>query len=792
LFRQLVRLRPCERDVLAALAVILLAPFLIHGPELLGLVSCDPLARASRLTEALSTAPHFLLSGCVIDSNDGFTLQALGHLSAEDWLSGRLPWWNPYSGAGMPLAAEMQPASFYLPFILLLHFADGVLYIKIVTQLLAGLGMFMCLRQLRASAGAAVLGALMFEFNGSFAWYGDTTILPVPFLPLLIAGIDRAREAALPPVAGGRWPVAGGRWVIALAIALSLLAGFPETAAFDGMLAFLWACMAALSLPRVGLVRFWTQALFGGLTGLALAAPALVSFIDYLGHGFVPFHDAASFGRVKFGLVQGQGAALILPTMFGPPYQDRAVFGWGFIGGFVGAAPVFMGLLALCSRRECLAVRLLLAGWILFWTAVVLGDPITQAVWHGIPIIRQGAAIRYIMPSLSFAWALLAARGWDLWRAGVVRARLAGAAFGVIAAAAATDCAQQGRLSIEYGLPTLLWALVLGIGLTWLLSRPYSAAGRVMVAALLIADVAFSFAMPISAADVPASVDRAPIDYLLAQPGFFRSYAIGNLLLPNSGAFFQTPTIQSESIPRPIIWDEYAPALDGRVVSEFPLATTQLHEQAAILAEHRTAFAAAAVAYILVPRQNDPMPGLHDAAFQPVFEDNVARIYRMAGAAPYFEVAGGPCVLRVFTREKLDAVCKRPATLLRRELYYPGWRVERDGRAAQMQRAGKVFQSMELPEGASHIRWHYVPPFSGLIAALFVAGCAGFAGMVGLSFWSGTRWNAPVHASLISSRAARRRHEPDTDGTWNAGLILDRAKKLPPESEENPKPPGGI
>ena len=215
MFRQLVRLRPCERDVLAALAVILLAPFLIHGPELLGLVSCDPLARASRLTEALSTAPHFLLSGCVIDSNDGFTLQALGHLSAEDWLSGRLPWWNPYSGAGMPLAAEMQPASFYLPFILLLHFADGVLYIKIVTQLLAGLGMFMCLRQLRASAGAAVLGALMFEFNGSFAWYGDTTILPVPFLPLLIAGIDRAREAALPPVAGGRWPVAGGRWPVA-------------------------------------------------------------------------------------------------------------------------------------------------------------------------------------------------------------------------------------------------------------------------------------------------------------------------------------------------------------------------------------------------------------------------------------------------------------------------------------------------------------------------------------------------------------------------------------------------
>ena len=161
----------------------------------------------------------------------------LGRLAAEDWLGGRLPWWNPYTGVGLPLAAEMQPAAFFLPFVLLLHFAHGVLYLKIALQLLAGLTMLGFLRALGLMGWAACLGAVLFQLGGTFAWYGDAPYFPIAFLPLLLWGLERTCRL----VAQGR---RGGEAWLALAIGGSLLAGFPETAFADGLLG-LWLGRAA-------------------------------------------------------------------------------------------------------------------------------------------------------------------------------------------------------------------------------------------------------------------------------------------------------------------------------------------------------------------------------------------------------------------------------------------------------------------------------------------------------------------------------------------------------------------
>src|SRR5271168_4845166 len=103
-----------------ALLFVLAVPLLAHLPEIFGWVSCNPLSGAPGL---LAAAPRFLLPGaCTIDGNVGGTLQALGGAAANAWLHFHLPWWNPYAGLGLPLAAEAQPAAFFLPFVLLLHF----------------------------------------------------------------------------------------------------------------------------------------------------------------------------------------------------------------------------------------------------------------------------------------------------------------------------------------------------------------------------------------------------------------------------------------------------------------------------------------------------------------------------------------------------------------------------------------------------------------------------------------------------------------------------------------------
>ncbi len=191
-------------------------PLVAHLPELLGWVDANPLLFFSQLV--LHPNSGILPGQPFIDGSVASTTQFLGHRAAEDWLHGILPWWNPYVGVGLPLASMITDAAFFLPFILLMHFNSGVLLIKLAMQVLAGLACFGFLRKVGIARGPAVLGSVLFQCNGTFAWFSHTPILPIPFLPLLLLGLERARTDAS---ADRR----GGEAVIALAIAFSLLAG---------------------------------------------------------------------------------------------------------------------------------------------------------------------------------------------------------------------------------------------------------------------------------------------------------------------------------------------------------------------------------------------------------------------------------------------------------------------------------------------------------------------------------------------------------------------------------------
>src|SRR4051794_10576785 len=99
--------------------ILLLVPLLANLFPLLTVWSADPRYFISGLSVG---RPNSLLPGLPgwIDPHAGLTMQSLGGLAAANWLSGIIPWWNPYSGLGLPLAAEMQPGAFFLPFVLLL------------------------------------------------------------------------------------------------------------------------------------------------------------------------------------------------------------------------------------------------------------------------------------------------------------------------------------------------------------------------------------------------------------------------------------------------------------------------------------------------------------------------------------------------------------------------------------------------------------------------------------------------------------------------------------------------
>jgi hypothetical protein len=712
----------------AVLATIVLA----HAPELTGWVTCGPLQRSGAYAAAPLT--HVLPGSCVIDANDGITLLDLGGAAARQWLHGTLPWWNSDAGLGLPLAAEAQPAAFFLPFVLLLRFTAGILLLKLSVQAVAGGFMVALLRQLGLRRAACLVGGVLFALHGSFAWYAHSPILPVAFLPALLFGILRCRADA----AARRWP--GAVWV-AVALAYSLVAGFPETAFMDGLFAGLWAIVALARTPghRVALaLRIGA----GGLAGLALSAPAWVSFLDYLRIAAVGLHLLVSGNY----LVASQALTLLLPGAYGPPYADFVLWPWGQDGGYFGPAAAVLALAALAGGRRAPAalpatLRWAVAAWVVVWLGVFFRVPGLYALWSKYPPLNLVQVTRYAMPSLECGVAILAAAAVEDWWRGTAGRRMAYAAgaFGVLLLVTLWFAQAAGRLPVtqELGLRflrvALLEAICVAAGLTWLGTRRPHRRAALLLVALVAMDASLHFMLPQLPGARPEKPARGAVDYLRGHAGLQRVYALGGSLLANDGSWFGIPQIQADSVPYAQAWDDAARAIGGDI--NLSVTGWLVITPGSQLAAFRAAYAnllQAGVGYVMAEANGDPfvaapMPGMAAA-----YADAHAHIYAVPGA-PYAETRGAACRLFVETRTKMRSDCAAPAVLVRRELLLPGWQARVNGRKVSITAAdgklGAYFQQVALPAGMAEITFRYAPPHAKLMAWLFAAGLAACLGM---------------------------------------------------------------
>ena len=116
----------------------------------------------------------------------------------------------------------------------------------------------------------------------------------------------------------------GGEALIALAIAGSLVAGFPEVAFVDGLLGLGWAVMRLCSLPRAIRWLFARRVAVGGVAGLALSAPAVLPFLISL-----PVSSLGPHGiSVDAHLGLAHAATLLFPYVFGPILSDLDLPFW--------------------------------------------------------------------------------------------------------------------------------------------------------------------------------------------------------------------------------------------------------------------------------------------------------------------------------------------------------------------------------------------------------------------------------------------------------------------------------
>ena len=715
-------------------AFVLAVPVVVHLPELLGLVSCNPLL----ITSGLHAAPFSSVFGgvCFIDGNAGMTVQALGSEAASQWLAGSIPWWNHYSGAGLPLASEMQSTAMFLPFVLLLHFTNGMLFLKLILQLLTGLFTFACLRQTGIGRYASSVAAILFSLNSTFACFSDAPIQPIAFLPLLVLGIERCRAWS---VQGSK----GGEALVAVAIAFSLYAGFPEVAFANGVLALSWALVACWRAGPEARLACGVRICAGGICGILLATPVLLPFLQDLSSSTVSGH------MLTVGSVLGAAnwPTIILPNIFGPPESDWNFMAWNGTWGSLGPGLMLLALASVLSKPRD-GLRIVLAAWIVFTLAAAFRVPGFNLVRSILPGFQNLNFDRYVGASAEFAACVLLAFALDDWAGARLRLRIGTAAAASLALVASAIVVGWPRLASNLGhmapwneaswpsglvaSASVLGAILVVVSLFQLMRALPQQASKSAAAALLVIEAAAFFVMPITAGLQDKSLATGSIAYLRDHLGLQRLYVMGGPLAANYGAYFKVAMVNDIYVPLATAWDGYVQHLaPAEMPSFFSGLNGTAASRAADFVANRALFADAAVSYVMVPAKQDGLAGRRGAErMDKVYEDDIARIYRLDGAKPYFEVDGSHCLLTPKNRDRLQADCDGPARLTRREMDFPGWHARVNRKRADITTQGGIFQHIDLPAGHSDVVWRCTPQNPRRIALLFAAGCIGLIAFV--------------------------------------------------------------
>jgi hypothetical protein len=286
-------------------------------------------------------------------------------LAVEQIRAGHWPLWNPYLGAGTPLAANLQSAVFYPPnlLFLLMPVEQAFAWELGLHVVLAGLCAYCLGRTLGLSSFGALISGLAYAGGGYIVahWVFPSMVYAAAWLPLMLAltekTVRRARRNTQHP-GSAVGPLALGIGSLALAIALQLLAGHAQTSFYSAVIV---ACFALVRLLQRGQgsraehIRGQAVAavslLLAALWGLALAAIQLLPTAELVAHSQRP--GALTDLRFAFELSfwPWRIIGLLAPDFFGNPARDGY---WAFgtyweEAAFVGVLPLILAALALAS-----------------------------------------------------------------------------------------------------------------------------------------------------------------------------------------------------------------------------------------------------------------------------------------------------------------------------------------------------------------------------------------------------------------------------------------------------------
>ena len=692
-----------------------------------GLTSNNPISWTAGISHQLC---HVTCGRPMIDPNVGFITQPLGHLAAYDILHGHLPMWNYFEGLGTPLAGEMQSAALF-PLTLLFAFPAGLLWFHVILQCIAGISTYFLLRRLGIRPLVGATAGALFALNGTYAWIGNSALNPVAFAPMLILGVEMVLDAT-------RERRANGWYVMAIALALSLYAGFPETAYLDALLAGGWAVVRLFSLERSRRLAGLAKLAIGGVVGGALALPIMVPFLDFLKQANVGSHVAGLDG---VGHIAGTAYPMLIdPYIFSTLFSNTSVVNaWGGIGGYFTASVAALALVGLIGSR-LRPLRIYLGAWVLLGMMLLDNFWNVRGLWNVLPRMSTIAVSRYIFPSLELAVIVLAAFGLaDLATSKVARSALPAAiaiVLGLLALALRAGAKYNHGVVVTGKSRTILMGLhaipfiALGLLLVFALLTRFRITPW-LIALVLVGESLLYFVVPTAEAPKQITLDEAPIAFLKAHQGHerFLDFAV---LYPNWGSQYGLNELNQVDLPFPSAYANYlsrvlVPGLTP--VNQFAVKGGMfgIINQEKDLVAHFRAFEGASVKYLLMPEQVPLLPALKNLGVKMVFQDYMTAIYELPTPRAFVSASISSCNVSVVSYDHTSVLCPTgPATLLRTELMMPGWSATVNGQTVPITTVDGVYQSIKIPVGASTVRYSFRPPHetlgfaAGILAVLFI------------------------------------------------------------------------
>ncbi|MBI3564271.1 MAG: YfhO family protein, partial [Elusimicrobia bacterium] len=670
--------------------------------------------------------------------------------------AGRFPFWNPLIMCGVPFAANPQAAVFFPTTPLLLLLTPAAWSVAAAFLKLACAGVFTALHARRLGAGrrGAALAGTAFALCGFMvAWLGHPHTNAACLLPALFWAVGEAGVRPSPRA----WAAA------AVAAAVLLLGGHPPTALHALAAAAAYAVFQASRRPAAERRGFLAAAGLALLAALALAAPALLPWLEYLSWSSTGA-ASAELGRWATRLPPAALVHLLMPLASGSPSHGaealQAAFGLGpsanFLerAGWLGLPALALAALAAVRRRGDAEVRFH-AGLALFGLAAAFGVPPLPWLWRVLPGFSSANPTRLLL-LFCFGAAVLAGLAAD--DAEAAPPRLTRGAAAVAAAALAAAALAVLRLRAEWTPGELGFFagqsaafVVEAAAALWLLAKPSARRWAPLVAALALlrAGLGVNPTAPAALLYPPTPATEA----LAALQGEGRVFGLGAALAPDTGMPLGLRDARGRDFAGLRRYEELVTGRAGdfdfyQGAASLP-SVSSLLALSAVAATRRAAgavpegWAPAADGDLLVFRA--PGPGRR-ALFVPRAETMPPEQALARARAPGFDpeeavllddwftapaVAGAHGSARIAYEDSAEVVVSArsdgPGWVLLLDSWYPGWRAEVNGEPAAVRRADYAFRAVPVPGGESTVRFTYVPYWFWIgvfCAALSAAGLA--------------------------------------------------------------------